>query len=154
VIVRGIVEEVVDDSSPQDGYRASIIVKILEIYKGDYQLEHIAVRRLSGRDSDEFDVSISHDFMPNIGEEYILFLSNILYQYFIQHPSIFAKVVNKEVATQYADIYYVRSQMPYKLKCDQVFSDVITMQMNVDSLIKEIRYLVDLIEDAKRYMGR
>jgi len=62
VIVMGIVNDIVNDIQPQDGYRASIIIKVLDTYKGSVHSDSIIIRRLSGYDSNGLDVIISHDF--------------------------------------------------------------------------------------------
>lgn len=86
VVVVAEVLEKIDALDPPDGYRSSVRLAVRDVLKGEVPANTIVVRRLSGTDGRGRAVEVRNEFDPALGKEYLLFLSNPLYDYHLQYP--------------------------------------------------------------------
>lgn len=88
IVVAEIIKQE-DDLTPQDGYRSTMTINIIEILKGSASKQQIMIRCFNGGDPDGGATVFTHtpeDFISKLGSRYIFYLSKELYEASIYAP--------------------------------------------------------------------
>lgn len=64
-----------------DGYFSTVAFSVEKVWRGPKSLRRIHVRQRSGRQQDGTDLAVTSDFVPEVGDEYVLVGSSELYRH-------------------------------------------------------------------------